>query len=445
MIGYMSEFLLFDTDEILKNSRNQRQDLLAERITKGPILSNKGKVLAKTEKNTLGQEERVYPYNGLFSHVVGRVENGKTGLELSENYTMLTSNINPIIGMANDIKGVKNPGNQVVTTLDVGLQKVASESMGNHKGAVVAIEPETGKILVMLSKPTYNPNLISSEWEKLTKDDDEESALYNRASQGLYPPGSTFKLITALEYMRENDKTSKFRYQCKGSIGNEGDRIRCFNGKVHGNVTFESAFAKSCNTAFSKMGMKLDVLQWSSLCNSLYFNKMIPFSLEQKKSSFVLKKTDPEGIVRQTAIGQGDTLVTPLQNSLLVMAACNGGKIMKPYVVDRIEDSEGTTINETSQELLSSPINEKEASELTKLMKATVSYGTATRLISSNYQAGGKTGSAEYKLGSNESHAWFVGFAKKKKKKIVVSIIIEGAGIGGEVAVPIARKIFDAW
>ncbi len=445
MIGYIAKFLLGNTNELLSNNKNMRQNLLEKTITKGSILANDGKVLAKTETNGKGKESRVYPYDGLFAHVVGRTKNGKTGLERSESYTMLTTNVNPLYSMVNEIKGVKNPGNHVVTTLDVSLQKAASAGIGDRKGAVIVMEADTGKILAMVSKPTYNPNQIMADWNRLLKDKGEESALYNRVTQGLYPPGSTFKLVTALEFMREQENPEKFRYQCTGSIGTGPDKLHCYNRKVHGEVSLESAVALSCNTAFAKIGTGLDIKKWSNLCQSLYFGKKIPFELDQSVSRFELSESDSAAMIRQTAFGQGNTLVTPLQNILLTAAACNNGTVMKPYLVDHVEDSSGNIIKENKPQSLSEVITKKESKKLMQMMEATVSYGTASALKGRSYRAGGKTGSAEFKLKSSDSHAWFVGFAEKGKKKIAVSIIVEAAGTGSEYAVPVARDIFDAY
>lgn len=445
MVGYISKFLLGNTDDLLNNGYNKRQDLLAEKVVRGSVLSAGGKVLAQTKVDSLGKEFRYYPYDGLFAHVVGRTVNGKTGVESVESYTMLTSSINPFAQMINDIKGEKSPGNNVVTTLNVKLQKAASEAIGSQKGAAVVMEPETGKILAMVSKPTYNPNNVSTNWNRLIEDSQEESALYNRATQGLYPPGSTFKLITALEYIRENGRDNNFHYTCRGSIGTGGDKIRCYNGKIHGRLNLADAFAKSCNTSFAKMGSKLNLSEWSKLCDTLYFNRELPISLEKKKASYTLKEGDAVGLVRQTAIGQGNTLVTPLQNLMLVAAVLNGGKAMTPYVVDRVEDVNGNMVKQYSPSVASDLISEEEAETLYKLMEGTVSYGTATALSYGSYHAGGKTGSAEFKLNSSDSHSWFIGFAKKNGKSLVVSIIVEGAGTGSEYAVPVAKRIFDAY
>ncbi len=447
MAGYVMYFVLMDSDKVLNNSYNKRQDLLAKRVTKGSILSDKGKVLAVTKTDKSGEEYRYYPYGGLFAHAVGRVSHGKTGLEAAEGYTMLTTGINPLMGMFNELRGNKNPGNNVITTLNLNLSQIASQALGDNRGAVCAMDPETGKILVMVSKPTYNPNELSDRtWKRLTADKGDDSALYNRVTQGLYPPGSTFKLYTALEYIREEEEADKFRYKCRGSIGSGSEKIKCYGGEVHGSVNLTSAFAKSCNAAFCEIGTKLNVSRWRDLCYSLYYNRNTPLEkMEQNSSQFAITDDSPKGDVMQASIGQGDTLVTPLQNALLVSAAVNSGVLMKPYLVDHIEDFSGDVLETREPKKVSEPVTAEEARELKKLMRSTVTSGTATSLLYGSYKAGGKTGSAEFQNGSTDSHAWFVGYAEQGGKKLVVSIVVEAAGTGSAYAVPIAKKIFDAY
>ncbi|MFR1028742.1 MAG: penicillin-binding transpeptidase domain-containing protein [Clostridium sp.] len=448
LAGYMVYFIIHDSDQVLNNSANKRQELLAKRVTKGKILSDKGNVLAKTVTDSSGNETRKYPYGSLFAHVVGRSSHGKTGLEASESYTMLTSGLNPFLSTINELKGKKNPGNNVVTTLNVELSKAASNALGSKRGAVVVMDPETGKILAMVSKPSYDPNqLTDARWNKLTSDSGEQSALYNRATQGLYPPGSTFKLYTAFEFMREQDNYSKFHYTCTGKIGTGSEQIKCYGGEVHGKVDLEKAFAESCNAAFCSIGDGLNRNSWRKLCESFYYNKSIPLEkMEQKSSRFTIDNKTAQGDVRQASIGQGQTLVTPLQNILLVCASVNGGELMQPYVVDRIEDANGNTVSENTPKSLGKKMSEKEAKQLKKLMRGTVKGGTATSLYyGTPYKAGGKTGSAEFQNGSTDSHAWFVGYAEKNGKKLCVSVVVEAAGTGSAYAVPIAKKVFDAY
>lgn len=446
MAGYIVWFAVHDAEQVLNHPSNKRQELMAKRVKRGSILSAEGKAIAQTKTDKDGNEKRVYPYDGLFAHVAGRLSHGKTGIESTESYTMLTSSVNPLLGVFNELRGEKNPGNNVVTTLSLPLSQTAGNALGSRKGAVVAMDPETGKILAMVSKPTYDPgNLTDARWNQLTEDKGEDSALYNRATQGLYPPGSTFKLYTALEYMREEKAYHKFQYTCKGSIGSGREKIKCYGGEVHGRVDLTEAFAESCNAAFCQIGSGLQASEWKSLCESLYYNKKTPLQkLEQNSSRFAITDSTPKGDIMQASIGQGDTLVTPLQNALLVCAAVNNGTLMRPNLLDHTEDADGNVLESYEPVKDSQPITEKEAKALKKLMRATVTEGTAHSLYSGTpYKAGGKTGSAEFQNGSSDSHAWFVGYAEMGGKKMVVSIVVEAAGTGSTYAVPIAKEIFN--
>ena len=446
---YMMVFVIRDSDQVLNNPANKRSEIWAKHVVRGSILSSDGQALARTEVGKKGKETRVYPYGSLFAHVVGRTSQGATGLESSENYELLNSNLNPFNRIINEFNGEKSPGNNVVTTLNLRLSQVASEALGSRRGSVVVMEPKTGKIVTMVSKPSYDPNGLTDErWKEISASSGDDSPLLNRATQGLYPPGSTFKMYTALAYIRQNMDYEEFRHKCKGSIGTgDGGKIRCYGGEVHGKVDLTTAFAESCNTAFCKIGEKLNVAGWRNLCESLYFNKAIPIDkLSKNVSKFQLTSETSKGDVMQASIGQGDVLVTPLQNVLLAAAVANGGKLMKPYVVDKIVDFDGKVLSETSPKSLGRPVAKQEAKTMQTLMRATVQRGTATSLYyGTPYKAAGKTGSAEYKAGSSDSHAWFVGYVTYKGKKLAISVLVEGGGTGGAVAVPIAKRVFDAW
>nr|WP_294488646.1 penicillin-binding transpeptidase domain-containing protein [uncultured Anaerosporobacter sp.] len=444
LLANFSYFLFADSKSVINNTYNKRQDLLAERVIRGQILGNSGEVLAQTIEDDEGNSKRVYPYKDLFVHVVGRFDKGKTGIELSENFNLLTSNANPIEKIFNELSEKKNVGDNIVTTLDVELQKVAYNALGNHKGSVVVLEPSTGKILAMVSKPDYDPNQITSLWNDLVDDSENNSALINRATQGLYPPGSTFKIVTALQYMREHSDYKKFKYTCKGSITIGDMKINCYNNKVHGTVNLETALAKSCNTAFAYIGTKLNKNSWLSTSESLLFNTELPLPFPYKKSSFTLNSSSEKTLAAQTAIGQGNTLISPMHNLLLVSAIANGGTLMKPYVVDHIENYVGNIVSKNMPSTFGNLMTAKEAQTLTDMMEEVVNDGTAYRLSSNRYQAAGKTGSAEFNSGKS-SHAWFVGFAPSDNPKIAISVIVEGAGTGSDYAVPIAKKIMDTY
>nr|WP_242940516.1 penicillin-binding transpeptidase domain-containing protein [Anaeromicropila populeti] len=444
LIGNFVYFMMADSSEVINNTYNTRQDLLAERIIRGNIYGNDYEVLAETVTNKDGTESRRYPYDSLFVHIVGQFSQGKTGIELSENFPLLTSNTNAFSQFLEDIAGDKIAGDNVVTTLDVSLQQIAADALGDRKGAVVVLEPDTGKILAMVSKPDYNPNTVSEKWEELKEDVQNESALMNRAAQGLYPPGSTFKLVTALEYMREYGDYSKYEYNCEGLDDFSGIKIRCYNEKHHGMVDLKLSLAKSCNTSFANIGSKLDLKSFRNTCNSLLFNTKLPTSIVTNRSHFVLDEHSDEEEVPQTAIGQGKTQITPLHNAMIVAAIANGGNLMRPYVVDRVETSKKKIVKKNVPSIYGALMTAEEAQVLTEYMQAVVEEGTAAELKNSKYTAAGKTGSAEYNS-SKSSHAWFVGFAPAEDPKIVVSVIVEGAGTGSQYAVPIAKQLFEQY
>lgn len=442
LIGNFVRFMYFDSKEVINNAYNRRQDLLADRVVRGKILAKNGEVLAHTVEDDEGNSGRIYPYKNLFSHVVGQFDKGKTGIELSENFNLLTSNTNPLEKVVNELSGKKNMGDSIVTTLDVELQKVAYNALGNQKGAVIVMEPSTGKIRAMVSKPDYDPNKIMQNWDALVQDDD--SSLLNRVTQGLYPPGSTFKVVTALEYIREHKDYKKFRYNCTGKFTLGDMTINCYNHETHGKISLEKAFAKSCNSTFAAIGMMLNPSEWRRTCDELLFNQKLDVVFPYKKSQFTVDSKTTKTQIAQTAIGQGNTLITPLHNALLTCAIANGGTLMKPYVVDHIENYMGDVVEKNMPETYKTLLSPQEANILSGMMEQVVQDGTGYRLQSSSYQAAGKTGSAEYNK-TDATHAWFIGFAPSSNPEIVVSIVVEGAGTGGRHAVPIAKKIMDTY
>lgn len=444
MAGYFSYYILVRSDEVINNAYNKRQEVLSERFVRGQILSADKEILAQTLVDADGQETRVYPFGKVFAHIVGRNLKGTTGVEESENIRLLTSNINSIEVMYSDLIGEKSPGDNVVTTLDTKLQQVAFDALGDNRGAAVVMEASTGKILAMVSKPAYDPNKVDEEWEELLKDEDTKAPLLNRATQGLYPPGSTFKIVTALEYMRENLAFLEYEYDCDGSIEFEGMTIHCHRNKRHGELDLPMAIAKSCNTSFANIGKGLDIEKFYNLCEELLFNKNLPVNMASSVSSFALKKGKAgTKEAMQTAIGQGNTLISPLHNAMITAAVANGGVMMKPYVVDHIENAEGATIKKYSSQTIGRMMSGEEADYLAEAMRLVVTDGTATKLKDLKAKVAGKTGSADNSAG--KAHSWFVGFAPYEDTEVVVSIIVENVGTGSEYAVPIARKIFKEY
>lgn len=442
LIGYVIYFNAVKSEDFINSPYNTRQDTFSDRVVRGDIVSSDGEVLATTIVNEDGSEDRNYPYNNIFAHVVGYDSNGKSGLESEANFSLLSSHEFFLDQMKNEFRGEKNSGDTVVSTLNANLQVTAYNALGDRKGAVVAIEPSTGKILAMVSKPDFNPNTLSQDWEYLINDE-TNSSLLNRATMGQYPPGSTFKVVTALDYFRKKGTLEGYSYLCQGSITMEGHTINCYNGNVHGQEDFYSAFANSCNCAFADIGTDLGGESLRETSEDLLFNKALPFS-SYKKSSFSLDSSSGIPLIMQTSIGQGNTLVSPLHMGLITCAIANKGVLMKPYLIDRVESVTGELVKQTKPETYTRLMSLNEANLLGKLMENVVSNGTASSLSGRGYTAAGKTGSAEFDE-QGSSHSWFIGYSNVEDPDLVVAIIVENGGTGSEAAVPIAGALFDAY
>lgn len=442
LIGYLIYFNTIKSDDFINSPYNTRQDTFADRVVRGKIMSSDGEVLAQTNVSEDGTEERSYPYNNVFAHVVGYDSNGKSGLESEANFQLLSSHEFFLNQIRNEFMGTKNTGDTVVSTLNADLQTTAYNSLGDRRGAVVALEPSTGKILALVSKPDFDPNTISENWDTLVNDE-TNSSLLNRATMGQYPPGSTFKVVTALDYFRTRGSFNGFSFDCQGSITKENHTIQCYNGEVHGTEDFYTAFANSCNCAFAEIGTELGGASLLKTSEDLLFNQKLPLT-SYRKSSFTLNGSSGIPLIMQTAIGQGNTLVSPMHMALITSAIANDGLLMKPYLIDKVTNAGGDTIRTTEPTDYKRLMTSNEAALLGKLMEGVVQNGTASALNGRGYTVAGKTGSAEYDE-NGSSHSWFIGYSNVDKPDLVVAIIVEGGGTGSEAAVPIAADLFDAY
>ena len=443
---YMGYFLQVRSEDVINNSYNARLDSFSDRIVRGKIMAGDGTVLAETQVDADGNETRVYYYGSVFDHAVGYSAKGKTGIEALANFYLLTSHVNLLEQVGNELSGRKNPGDNVYTTLDAELQQAAYAALGDRKGVVIAMEPDTGKVLAMVSKPGYDPNTLLQDWDWLTDGGNEEGQLLNRATQGLYPPGSTFKIVTALEYMREHPGGYRdYQFDCSGVYVNGDYRIKCYHGTAHGHQDFTRSFANSCNGAFSSLGLGLNLGAFRDTAKSLLFNSPLPITgLPYKQSSFQMGPGADTWEILQTSIGQGTTQVTPMHNAMITAAIANGGTLMKPYFLNSVETAGGEEIKKFMPASYGSLMTAGEAEGLTELMRTVVTEGTGSAVRTDAYTVAAKTGSAEFETGK-ETHAWFTGFAPVENPKLVVTVLVEEGGSGGKAAAPIARQLFDIY
>ncbi len=442
MISYMVYFLAFKSDDFINNEYNGLQTLFEEDVVRGEIITSDGYVIAETIVDDTGNESRNYPYPRMFSHVTGYSRNVRTGLEKQVNFTLLRSHSFFLEQLITDFTGEKKIGDNVVTTIRYDLQEAAYRALDYYDGAIIAMDPATGEILAMVSQPTFNPNSIDADWEKLQ----EGSALYNRATQGQYTPGSVFKILTTLAYIESNPETyQNYSYECTGEITIDGKTIHCASNKAHGELSLEDSFAKSCNTSYANMMQDIDEEIFTKVCKANLFNQELPIAFESSMSSFSISKDDDNALKMDTAIGQGKTLVSPLHMVMLASAVANDGVVMRPQMVERVENYNGITVEEPKEKEYVTLFTEEQVALLSDYMRATVENGTGSKLQSDLYTAYGKTGTAQTTSDLDQTNAWFVGFAEKDGKQIAIAVVVENSGNGSTYAVPIAKKVFDLY
>lgn len=443
MMGYLVYFHVAQSRDIINSPYNVRLDSMADRVVRGQILDRDGAVLARTDVAEDGTETRIYPYGDVFAHVVGYDSHGKSGLESTANFQLLTSNAFFIERLAKEVREEKNIGDNVITTLDASVQQAAYDALGRYRGAVVVLEVSTGKILAMVSKPDFNPNTLAADWKEITTG--EESVLLNRATQGLYAPGSVFKLVTTLAYMRENAHYENYHYQCEGEITHGDTTIHCAKNRVHGEESLSAALANSCNASFSDIGLSLNLSKYKNVAEDLLFNCELPSLLPYSKSRFPLNADAADAEVMMTAIGQGKTLVSPYHMALLSASIANGGILMEPYLVDCVENYTGASVKKYMPRKYTRLMKSEEATQLKEYMTAVVEAGTASALHGQSFTVAGKTGTAEYSSDKDKAHSWFMGFTNVDNPELAISVVVENADNSGMSAVTVAKKVLNAY
>ncbi len=453
LIGYMIYFTIFKQDEMSVHSQNTRLNTLESEVVRGKIYDatvDDEIILAETDEDG----NRVYPYGSLYAHVVGYSKYGKTGIEALANGELLYPNYSFLSILKRAFFNEKFEGRDVITTLEHTYQSKIADAMQGKKGAVVVLEATTGKIKAMYSSPTFNPNKIESNWEDLNTDE-ENSPLLNRATRGLYPPGSIFKVITTLAYMRQEEALQNtdienidldFTHDCKGSISGDDFTIKCYKGTVHGKVDLSTAFAKSCNTYFVALGEKVGQSYLKAAAEALGFNQSLEIDFGYSMSQFNLQSADSEFEKAATAIGQGRTLTSPLHMAMIASAIINDGVSMKPYLIQYAKKQNGQIEAQQMPKKLGALLTEDEAYKLQSLMEGVLDFGTAVTLPEKGLVVGGKTGTAQNE--TNLDHSWFMGYAydpdDENKVPIAFAVVVEGGGVGAQ-ALGVSNSILEAY
>ena len=439
-IGLMANILYFvivQADQVVINDYNPRMAEIEAGVMRGDILDRSGRPLA-TSVIRNGQQVRVYPFGSLFAHSVGYTGVGNTGIEAYNNLDLIRSNNNFKDRLTDVFNWDLGQGNSVITTFDADLQQLASDLLGEQRGAIVAMDPMTGEILAMVSKPDFDPNTIESTYEALMGDQDSATFL-NRASQGLYPPASTYKILTTISYLEEH-KAANFFHYCEGQLFVGQKVIHCYNNHAHGRISLEEAFALSCNTAFAKMEADIDVDRLNAISELFFYNESMPLEIATKDSSFELTSESSPNEIVETIIGQGKTLITPLNNVMIASAVANQGVSMQPFISKQVVSDEGEVVSVTESKAYRTIMTPAMAATIEGYMIETSRMGTAKALDTTSYDIASKTGTAENSQGA--AHAWYIGYAPANNPQIALAILVENVGSSTENSVPIADALY---
>ncbi len=462
LVGFTSYWSVWDAKALKEQDVNKRPLFEAQQIHRGRILAADGTVIAISKPKGHGADLRYvrhYPQGALFGHPIGYsfMEYGDSEFEQSHN-AELVGEESEFSTILDELTGRNREGDDVVTNLDTEAQRVALSDLEEQGfGGVVAIEPSTGAVKVLASNKPYDPNRIPEEIEKLNTSE-VERPLYDRATQGQYPPGSTFKVVTAAAGLESGRITPETTINAPGVIIDEGHELNNDFSKDWGEISLDTALTNSVNTWFGQLGQQVGQSQLFETMEKFGFNSTPPIDLpsDQVEPSGVfsagslLHRNDPVDLAR-VAIGQERLLATPLQIAMVAAAVANQGKLMKPQIWNRVVDPDGRTVKHLDPSEYSQAVSAKTAAELTTAMEGVVSEGTGTNAAISGVAVAGKTGTAETPGneacggGEEENQAWFMGFAPADEPKIAIAVSVECTPqFGNDVAAPIFRDVAEA-
>ena len=465
---------VFAADRIADDPANAQRQLIAEyKVDRGSILAADGTTVLASSRKSPGdlRFQRRYPHGELYAHETGFYSFvfGRTELEQAFN-DFLAGDAPELLQqtLTDLILGRPKQGATIVTTLVPEIQEAAAAAAAAEAGdvAIAAIDPATGDVLALVSEPTYDPNLLASQDPKVVRDswdalnEDPDKPLLSRASDELFPPGSTFKLVTASAALENG-----FGPDSLWPNPNELDlpltdaTIENFGGSTcsgGSQITLADALRQSCNVVFGEVGLELGADALAEQAREYGFTAeagedLVPFDIPWTSGVFPAPETfaEREPAVAISAIGQQDVAANPLQMALVAAAIGNGGVEMQPRLVTEARDPTGQVIAEFAPQEFSQPLSAANAAALTQMMVGVVESGTGTAAQIPGVTVAGKTGTAQHGEGANP-HAWFVSFAPAEAPEVAVAVIVLDGGslsseaTGGQLAAPIARAVLEA-
>jgi peptidoglycan glycosyltransferase len=460
LIGFTAYWSVVDAEGLEDNPDNRRALIEEQTIPRGFIYARDGRtVLARNRAERRGGTRifvREYPRGGLFAHPIGFsfIQNGQRSLELSRN-DALVGEEDEFESILSGLEDREREGHDVITNLDVAGTEAAVAGLAGRKGSVVAIEPATGKVRVMVSVPEYDPNTIPDQIRQYNRNPDQP--LLNRSTQELYPPGSTFKVVTAAAAL----DSGKVRPDSiiDGSSPREisGVPLENSGGQSFGAISFTDALTNSVNTVFAQVGEEIGRETLVEYMRRFGFYEdpeldypdfqMIPSGILNGDGDFVDDGFD----VGRVAIGQGglegEIRSSPIQMALVAAAIANDGRLMRPRLTDRVVRKDGRVSEQIRPDLQSQVMRPETAEQLTQMMAQVVEEGTGTAAALSGIPVAGKTGTAEVGEFREFTQPWFICFAPVDDPQLAVAVTLERqppGSQGGTVAAPIARSVLEA-
>ena len=431
--------------EVLVNHPSNPYQLLERRsVQRGGIFDSSGEVIAESVQGEKGFE-RVFrgtfglaPTIGYFSQRYGTagLEKNLDDLLMGRRYPGTS-----VVGRFRHLLSERTSGYDVITSLDLNLQRTVEQALGNRRGAAVVMEVKTGRILAIASVPGFNPQEIDPQWDTITGDAD--SPLYNRALAGFYPPGSTFKIVVLAAALANGGLDLASVFDDRGSVTIQGHQIANAGGTSWGSISLLDALVVSSNTVFIEVARRVGSEELLQMAGSFGLGRKPPLAGENVGAGKLPSGPLSPLELAQLAIGQYGIVTTPLQMAMVVQAVANDGLMMEPLLVDAVKASGngGKWINQPRP--MGYVVSAQNARKIRQAMAEVVTRGTGRNAALSGIDVAGKTGSAENPQG--RAHAWFVGMAPVDKPEICLAVVVEHGGSGGGVAAPIARRIFAAY
>ncbi len=456
LIAFTSRWTVFEASSLRQNALNRRALLQQERVQRGRILAADGTVLARSVGGREGTYQRTYPTGSLFVQAIGYsyTDLGQAGVERYRNPALdgetSASNLQAIL---DQLQGKRRRGDEVSTTLNPAAQRTAIAALGEHRGAVVALEPRTGAVSVMASTPGYDPNTLRSLSAYKRLEHETDSPLVNRALQYGYAPGSTFKIVTATAAIDTGRYTPQSLVSGRNGIVVSGVPLSNDNGESYGELTLTEGLVKSVNTVYAQVAEHVGRQALARYMSRFGFDakprldypgEQMSVSGEYLGGQRLISPTSRFVDVGRMGIGQDKLQVVPLQMAEVAAAVANGGRLMVPHLTRRIVDPEGRTVLQVAPRVQSVVMKPATATALTSMMEAVVSEGTGTAAQIPGVRVAGKTGTAETQIGAAVNNVWFIAFAPAQNPQVAIAVTLQAVpGQGAAFAAPVARQVME--